>query len=244
MAGISSSVISGLVCALVVAVIVESCEKSGLTKIELSCSNGPKTCADVTSTNPRPVVLLSNGMEVVCDTVTDNGGWVVIQRRTSGDVDFYQNWEDYKYGFGNVYGNFWMGLEKVHQLTWKRRYELRIDLTHNGVDYYANYANFTLFGEPEKYKLRVSGYSGNSSDGLGYHSNRPFTTKDRDNDASAGSNCATQFHGAWWYGKCHNSNLNGDWGNNNYAMGLTWHTTTGDYSSPTFTEMKIRPLGC
>ncbi|XP_005093328.1 ficolin-1 [Aplysia californica] len=209
--------------------------------VQLACSSGPHTCADVQGSNPRPVVTLSNGLEVVCDTVTDNGGWIVMQRRASADVDFYLNWVDYKYGFGDVYGNFWLGLEKVHQLTFKRRYELRIDITFNGQDYYANYDNFTLFGEPENYRIRVSGYSGNSSDGLGYHNDRPFTTKDRDNDAH-GTNCAAQFHGAWWYGACHNSNLNGKWGSHEYAEGLTWDTTTGDYDTPTFTEMKIRPL--
>ena len=180
-------------------------------------------------------------MEVMCDTVTDTGGWTVIQRRASANVSFYRDWADYKYGFGNIYGNHWLGLEKVHRLTFLRRYELRVDITHAGVNYYAVYQNFTLYGEPEQYAIKVSGYSGNSSDGLGYHSGRGFTTKDRDNDAHAG-NCAEMFSGAWWYGSCHNSNLNGLWGSTEHGKGLTWHTTTGDYSSPSFTEMKIRPL--
>ena len=189
------------------------------------------------------MAVLSSGMEVVCDTDTDGGGWLVLQRRTSGDVDFYRSWEDYKYGCGDIYGgDFWFGLEKLHQLSFNRRYELRIDLTYNGLPYVAKYDNFTLFGEPEKYKIRVSGFSGNASDGLGYHSDRPFTTKDRDNDATTGLNCATKFHGAWWYGACHNSNLNGKWGSNVYAEGLTWHTLTGDHSNPTNTEMKIRVI--
>merc|ERR1712154_468161 len=74
-----------------------------------SCSCGPCTCADVNSESSRPVVTLANGVQVVCDTSTDEGGWIVIQRRVSGDVDFYQNWKNYKYGFGDLKTNFWLG---------------------------------------------------------------------------------------------------------------------------------------
>ncbi|XP_012938134.1 ficolin-1 [Aplysia californica] len=209
--------------------------------VKLACSSGPHTCADVEGLNPRPVVTLSNGLEVVCDTVTANGGWIVIQRRASADVDFYQGWASYKYGFGDPHGNFWLGLEKVHQLTTQRRYELRVDLGFNGNTYYASYSNFSLHGEPENYALQIAGYSGNASDPLTALNGTPFSTKDRDNDAYS-SSCAATYHGAWWYTSCHESNLNGDWGNTNYALGLTWHPLTGYHDTVSFSEMKIRPL--
>ena len=57
------------------------------------------------------------------------------------------------------------------------------------------------------------------TDRLLYHSNRPFTTKDRDND-EYGTNCAHSYGNAgWWYGSCYNSNLN-------RPKGCTW-TNTG-----------------
>jgi len=203
---------------------------------------GPCTCGDVPpGEDHRPVVTLSSGLQVVCDTETDDGGWIVFQRRTSKLVDFYRNWDDYKYGFGDLHGNFWLGLETVHRLTTQRRYELRVDLVFNGTNYFAEYSGFKLYGEAEGYKLLVSGYSGTAGDSLDVHNGRPFTTKDRDNDSN-GSNCAQQFHGGWWYVSCHSSNLNGLYGDTRYGQGLSWHASQDYYHSATFSEMKIRPL--
>ena len=42
---------------------------------------------------------------VYCDTVTAGGGWLVIQRRINGSVDFNRYWSEYEEGFGNLPDN-------------------------------------------------------------------------------------------------------------------------------------------
>ncbi|TMW41512.1 hypothetical protein DOY81_013409, partial [Sarcophaga bullata] len=47
----------------------------------------------------------------------DGGVWTVIERRINGSVDFYRNFSEYKTGFGNIDGEFFIGLDKLHALT-------------------------------------------------------------------------------------------------------------------------------
>lgn len=48
--------------------------------------------------------------------------WTIIQRRFNGTIDFYRNWNNYKNGFGDLRSEFWLGNEKIHQLTNQGRY--------------------------------------------------------------------------------------------------------------------------
>ena len=54
-------------------------------------------------------------IHVRCDMETDGGGWIVIQRRTSnGTVNFTRKWDDYVNGFGDLDGEFWIGLNNIY----------------------------------------------------------------------------------------------------------------------------------
>ena len=178
-----------------------------------------------------------------CDMETDGGGWTVFQRRMDGSVDFYRNWTDYQQGFGNLSGEFWLGLDKLHRLT-STSTQLRVDMQDfDGNSTYAQYTSFSIGDSASKYNLSVSGYSGTAGDSLDYHNGQKFTTRDQDNDDAISGNCAQSFKGAWWYRRCHQSNLNGLYHggpHSSYADGVNWWTWKGHYYSLKFTEMKVR----
>ena len=171
----------------------------------------------------------------------------MFQRRMDGSVDFYRNWTDYQQGFGNLSGEFWLGLDKIHRLT-STATQLRVDMRDfEGNSAYAQYTSFSVGNSSSKYILSVSGYSGTAGDALahpiGYYSNgQQFSTRDQDNDICSCS-CAQMFKGAWWYSACHDSNLNGLYHggpHSSSADGVNWGTWRGHHYSLKFTEMKLR----
>ena len=180
--------------------------------------------------------------QVYCDMETDGGGWTVFQRRMDGSVNFYRNWTDYQQGFGNLNGEFWLGLEKIHRLT-STATELRVDMQDfEGNSAYAEYTSFSVGDSASKYNLTVSGYSGTAGDSFGGHNGYRFSTRDQDNDAW-GDSCAQTFKGGWWYSNCHSSNLNSLYhggAHSSYADGVNWRTWKGYYYSLKFAEMKVR----
>ena len=89
----------------------------------------------------------------------------------------------------------------------------------DGNSAYTSYSTFYIGGSTTDYTLHVSGYNGTAGDSLEYHHLKKFTTKDNDNDKNSG-NCAVLYTGAWWYESCHQSNLNGQFGND--AYGILW----------------------
>ncbi|KAH9489065.1 hypothetical protein Btru_059384 [Bulinus truncatus] len=214
-------------------------------RVSVQCPSRQNTCRDINNDKDRVVTLLDDGLQVMCDTKTDGGGWIIFQRRINGNVSFYRGWEEYKYGFGNVgVGEFYLGNEFIHQLTSKRHYEMRVDLRYNKNYYFARYSSFKIFGELEKYRLQISGYSGNATDNLTSdhsHNNQKFSTFDNDND-KVNINCAHVYSGGWWYNGCHQSNLNGQWGSKTYGVGMNWKLLTTHYDTVSFSEMKFREI--
>ncbi|KAI8510837.1 Acyl-CoA synthetase member 2 mitochondrial, partial [Branchiostoma belcheri] len=155
-----------------------------------------------------------SGVEVYCDMHTAGGGWTVIQRRQDGSVLFNKNWEEYKHGFGNKNGEYWLGNEKIHRLTAQKDYSLRIDMVSwDFQTRYAEYHTFRVSGESDQYRLTISGYSGTAGDSMvGTHSlnGQMFSTVDRDNDAHPSLYCSENYGGGgWWQRACSLSLLNG-----------------------------------
>ncbi|CAG2192260.1 Fibrinogen C domain-containing protein 1-A,Fibrinogen C domain-containing protein 1,Fibrinogen C domain-containing protein 1-B,Angiopoietin-1,Fibrinogen-like protein A,Angiopoietin-4 [Mytilus edulis] len=102
-----------------------------------------------------------NGVSVYCDMDKDGGGWIVIQNRFNGSVDFYRNWNEYKEGFGDLNTEFWLGNSYIHLITKLDTYLLRFDLEDAaGNKGYAVYNKFKINDEDDDFRLTVSDYSG------------------------------------------------------------------------------------
>ena len=162
---------------------------------------------------------------------------MVFQRRIDGTVDFYLTMSEYKNCFGDLNGNFWLGLDTLHQLAAPSKNAiLRVDLRHMDVgERYAQYTEFSILNGTGGYKLKVSGYSGTAPDSLLYNNGYQFSAKDT-------SNCGVQRKGAWWYYACTWANLNGLYpsAGESTADRMSWYYFTRNWGRVTFSEMKIR----
>ncbi|XP_029734386.2 angiopoietin-2 [Aedes albopictus] len=187
--------------------------------------------------------LQEEPFEGYCEQDKFNGGWLVIQYRFNGSVDFYRGWKDYRNGFGTIGGEFWLGLETVHRLTKDKNFTLVIEMEDFKGGYaYAKYDRFEIGGEDEWYSLkRLGSYSGTAGDGLEYSVGMNFTTWDSDNDQSS-ENCAVQRYGAWWYKSCTFSNLNGKYQNMAHHQSLCWYYHKNSDDGLKVSRMMIREV--
>uniref|UniRef100_A0AAY4BFM1 Fibrinogen C-terminal domain-containing protein n=1 Tax=Denticeps clupeoides TaxID=299321 RepID=A0AAY4BFM1_9TELE len=218
----------------------------------------PKDCSDIYNSGHKvsgvyPVYPagLQSPVEVYCDmgceSYNEIGGWTVFQRRLDGSLNFYRNWEEYKNGFGFKDGEYWLGLEWLHQLTGKRKFELKVDMVDfEGNKAFAQYSTFSVGSEEEGYKLTVGDLaSGGAGNSLAHHNGQKFSTFDKDQDSYDG-NCAKTYLGAFWYNGCHHANPNGIylWGKDAtyYGIGVNWYHWKGHEYSLKFISMKIRPV--
>ncbi|XP_023031705.1 angiopoietin-related protein 2-like [Drosophila willistoni] len=180
--------------------------------------------------------------------VSPSSDWIVIQRRIDGNVSFDRDWDDYKNGFGDVRGNFFIGLDKLHLLTQSRPHELYIQLQDvNGINKYARYDNFNVASDKENYKLiSIGKYTGNAGDSLDKHVGYMFSTRDRDHKVHT-RNCADGGRGGWWFlDGCGFSHLNGIYHEDGIASdhcGISWGSfAKWNYEiSLTVSQMMIRP---
>ena len=148
-------------------------------------------------------------MVITCPKIESK--WQTIQQRFDESDTFMRSWEEYVNGFGHPYGNYWMGLEEMHQMT-KNGKRLRIflisfdDAAELGV---IIYENFTIGNSESNYELKYGNHVGNVENSLvdsGHH----FSTVDRDNDNNPDKSCCDMFkQGGWWMDNCGDGMLNG-----------------------------------
>ena len=186
---------------------------------------------------PQPTTNQFTPLTVYCDQTSAGGGWLMFLRRMNNAEDFPNRvWQEYKEGFGDLTGSFWLGLEYLHEIT-KRPATLRITLEDwDGTKKYAQYADFSISGEDDGYRLSVGSYSGDAGDSLNYHNGKKFSTIDKDQDSDSW-HLSQEYGGAWWYkddlmysqltGHYYSSGLN----SGEHGFGVWWLRWHGGYYS-------------
>ena len=165
-------------------------------------------------------------------------GW-----RFDGSVHFDRVWTECEHGFGDMAGEYWLGMIKMHRLAASAPQELRINLE----DFQGDQPLCTLqylhcgYNATKQYCLTVSGYSGTVDDDMRYSSGARFSMKDRKNDTSRKLQCAVVRGGPWWRLHCTQANLNGKYyttpvKGGNVIFWISWHHAT----SLKKVDMKIR----
>ncbi|XP_030375043.1 ficolin-1-like [Scaptodrosophila lebanonensis] len=171
-------------------------------------------------------------------TVPCLGGWLIFQRRVFGNVSFQRNWEEYKTGFGEINGDFWLGLESLFEITHTWPMLLRIKMeSWSGKTGEATFSKFEIMTEKDKYKLikadnvtlrhlTMSAFGGHF--GLDFSTNSP---------------CAQKYTGGWWWGNCYHTNLNSrfpmdDERSRNCKKCMNWNYFDGEHPLK-YSEMAI-----
>ena len=86
-----------------------------------------------------------------------------------------RTWSEYRHGFGDLFGEFWLGNDNIFLLTNQASYKLRVDLwDFNSTRRYAQYMYFTIGGERDRYRLSVLNHTGDVRDGLSMHNGQYF----------------------------------------------------------------------
>ncbi|XP_014815230.1 PREDICTED: fibrinogen-like protein 1-like protein [Calidris pugnax] len=186
----------------------------------------PKDCSEIPASSRSGVYIIQpkglHHLVVYCEMNVTGGGWTVIQRNQKDTpVTWAESWSTYKYGFGNVRSEYWLGTEYIHQIAKQKVYKVRFviqDSTDN-----TNFADYNLFSvedESHGYRLRLGSYTGTAGDAMTsdnpktMHDNMKFSTKDHDQDTYS-KNCAYSYEGGWWYSACYSVRLN-------FKGGMTW----------------------
>ncbi|KAF4008823.1 hypothetical protein G4228_000189, partial [Cervus hanglu yarkandensis] len=200
---------------------------------------------------------------VMCDMDYRGGGWTVIQKRIDGIIDFQKLWCDYLDGFGDLLGEFWLGLKKTFYIVNQKNTSFMLHVALESEDdtlAYASYDDFWIEDETKFFKMHLGRYSGNAGDafrGFRKEDNQnamPFSTPDVDNDGcrpacfisdqSVKSCSHLSNNTGWWFSQCGLANLNGihHFSGKLLTTGIRWDTWTKNNSPVKIksVSMKIR----
>uniref|UniRef100_H2Y6Q4 Fibrinogen C-terminal domain-containing protein n=1 Tax=Ciona savignyi TaxID=51511 RepID=H2Y6Q4_CIOSA len=169
-------------------------------------------------------------VHISCDmdtirTQVNTTGWIILQQRINGNINFQRGWLNYVEGFGNPNEDYWVGLENIVSLSRQKtvvlrsdlrsvRPVLRVDLTGwDGFKAYAEYDSFALYEEKHHYQLASLQRGVGTAvypRFLSVFLSVEFITFDNiNNGITFAPNCPSPQNGGWWYSLCSYANLNG-----------------------------------
>ena len=126
---------------------------------------------------------------------------LIIQNDVAGSNSYFFNrsWVQYKNSFGNPASQYWIGLDRLHNMSQSNCYIIFYFQNLNGSSYVAQYSSFLVGGASTIYKLSIGGYSGNLYDDMDYHIALKFSTYDADHDNTVSVNCALSRDSGFWF---------------------------------------------
>ncbi|XP_050785629.1 fibrinogen-like protein 1-like protein [Gopherus flavomarginatus] len=179
----------------------------------------PKDCGEITWNRVSGVfVIQPTGLHqivIYCDLNSTSKDWTVLQwNQHDTQITWAESWSTYKYGFGNVQDDYWLGTEYIYRIAKQKVYQVRFVIhDSSGIMKYADYNVFSLEDESNGYRLRLGSYTGTARDAMApnnpnsMHDNMKFSTKDLDQDTYSG-NCASSYGGGWGHSACYSVELN------------------------------------
>ncbi len=116
------------------------------------------------------------------------------------ELDWQLKLEAYKYGFGSITGDHFLGLDNFNLLTKNKPRQLKIVL--NETEY--RIKNFKVLNEYYNYKLIVDNEIDKMPDDSSFLrlNNSLFSTIDVDFDLAVNSNCSSGWKAGWWFTDC------------------------------------------
>ena len=219
----------------------------------------PLDCEDILKDNPNAgsgvykiyPVGLTLPISVYCEMAINDGGWTVLQKHYSNEVSFTRTNTEFINGFGDLSGNFWLGLEYMHILTDFATTKLVYDAMFVFEDRYGEkkeqiYYDFRIGDSASKYSISYDNDETNgpnvAGDGL-WNGALFYPTLTTDSTFV----CLTNQPNGWWfpsnstqYYHCGGSNLNNPVGTNSYGQGMYWEPWKGKYESLKSSTIMIR----
>ncbi|XP_066910255.1 fibrinogen-like protein 1 [Clytia hemisphaerica] len=193
---------------------------------------------------------------VFCLMQHAGGGWMAFQRRFDGSVRFMnRNWREFKEGFGNEEGEYYLGNELLNLLTTDEGHDWLVRGTNwDGITQMKMIHNVIVESETDWYRLNYDASDIDSTFSTVWYGEvmrgMKFSTFDEDHDIASTKNCAAK-HGGWWHKECHGVAMNGPyWANEHYrpsndANGIIWwkfdNNGNKEYANLQSSLIMIRP---